>query len=189
MTARSSHGPRPTDAELVLLIDGELDREREAEVRSWVDADGELRRIVSALRLTGRLVEREALARADRAGAGSIVDSVMARVERATALESSARDRGRRSVAGTALVVAAAAAAVIWLPRLATTDRLPPVAAVADSASDAVVAEPPVPSTEIDAVDFGARAGSIFYVRSGVATTAVVWLSDDDGVEARPDVP
>jgi Ni,Fe-hydrogenase maturation factor len=38
----------------------------------------------------------------------------------------------------------------------------------------------PEPAVSIDAVDFGANAGTIFYVPSDHGTTTVVWVSDDE---------
>lgn len=191
MTSPPFRGPRPSDAELVLFVDGELDAERTAQVFAWLDADAELRSVVSSLRLVGRLLERDALEQADRAGAESIADAVMERIARERA--SDARHRARRSL-GTAIVLAAAAAAFVWVRAGGSPEPPAPTAAIAPpvaprAAPDDVGAQAGEPTTEIDAVDFGARAGTIFYVPSGVATTAVVWLSDDDGPEPRPDHP
>jgi anti-sigma factor RsiW len=182
---------RPTDAELVLFVDGELDAERGAEVASWLAGDEELRGIVRLLRLGGRIVETDALDRADRAGADGIADAVMARIAREERIV--ARHRLRRAI-GAAIVVAAAAAAFVWVRSAAKPEPTAPTAAVAPLPAPHAPGDDPAastePTTEIDAVDFGARAGTIFYVPSGAATTtAVVWLSDDDVAETRPDHP
>jgi hypothetical protein len=97
--------------------------------------------------------------------------------------------------AGAAVVIAAAAAVMIWIgtpPRPERLARLDVVSAspsaslgaghVASSAPELAVADDREHGVVVSAVDFGSRLGAIFYVpaeSAGSATTTVVWLADD----------
>jgi len=41
------------------------------------------------------------------------------------------------------------------------------------------------PAVLVDAIDFGAHTGTIFYIPTGTHTTTVVWLTDDESGEVR----
>ena len=170
----------PTREELMRLVDGELDPARAAEVEAFVRADARARAYVESLKFAARLVEIEALERADAGGADGIAALVMAEVEKTRERGVPARVSGRVRVVVAGAALAAAAAAVLWATR---DDRVPytPTAVAAGVTLPTPAHDEEAPTTEVLAVDFGARAGTIFYVPSGAATTtAVVWLTDDD---------
>jgi hypothetical protein len=73
-------GPRPTDEELMLFADGELEGARRDEVADHVAADPIARRKVAALRFAGDLVCETALEGASPAD--GIADAVMAQIAR-----------------------------------------------------------------------------------------------------------
>jgi len=198
----------------MLYVDGELDGERGAVVRAYLDRDASARSKVAALRLASSLVCEQALDSA--IPADDIAGGVMAKIaagavkmepapldepEAKRALdevrrERPANDNSRSILVLTAIAVAAAAGMMIW-GRSATPPgpvaQNEPVSIEATAPRSAlpptIVPEPGLvaedePGVEIAAVDFGARVGTIFYVSNGVAapsaTTAVVWLNDDD---------
>jgi len=173
---------RPTDQELMLYADGELDARRAAEIDAVLAADPRSRAIVAALRRASDALASDALDRADAAGADSIADGVMAAIEREAGVPrmGSVREiRRSRNVGIGALVLAAAAAVAFFVGR-------PHPTTVAVRSND-TVHEPSFVGAVIDVVDFGARPGTIFYVPSeDESTTAVVWLTDDD---VNPDDP
>jgi anti-sigma factor RsiW len=174
---------RPTDQELMLYVDGELDARRAAEIDAQLAADPRARAVVSALRRAADLLSSDALDRAEDAGADSIAGGVMAAIEREAGAARPARNvlsvRRSTNVSVGAFVFAAAAAVAFLLFRPQTTT-------VAVHPSD-TSHEPSFVGAVIDVVDFGARPGTIFYVPSeDESTTAVVWLTDDD---VNPDDP
>jgi anti-sigma factor RsiW len=184
---------RPTSEDLMMFVDGELDPARAAEVEAFVQSDEDARATVEGLRVAGEIVSGAALEAADRAGAGDIADRVMRAVEAGgagvTDLVEHRRAKSRRPlvIAGAAWGAAAVAAAVaFWVngPKINSLGEGPApmtMKAVGSVIADSVAAMAPSASAEVDAVDFGARAGSIFYVPSdGVGVTAVVWLTDDE---------
>jgi len=179
---------RPTSEELMMLVDGELDPARAAEVQALVDADPEARATVEALRTAGEIVSSAALEQADRAGAGGIADNVMRRIDGVADLDVHRRAKSRRTltIAGAVWAAAGVAAALaFWVhaPKIqpyVTHPEPMAIRSVGDVIAGGVGAIAPA-AAEVDAVDFGARAGSIFYVPSDeVKMTAVVWLTDDD---------
>jgi anti-sigma factor RsiW len=184
--------PRPTGEELMMFVDGELDPVRAAEVQAFVESDPDARATVEALGIAGEIVSESALERADRAGASDVADRLMHAIEadRAGVVDLGARRRGRLTrpwaFAGPAWATLAVAAAVaIWVnvPKIHPDTGPMVMIGSANKAIEKTAAVVAATSAEVDAVDFGARAGSIFYVPSdGVGTTAVVWLTDDDGV-------
>ncbi len=204
----------PTDLDLMLYVDGELDEERCVEIRAYIERDADARAKVAALRLASDIVYESAFEGADKAD--DIASLVMEQISREPPTPGQvtpggrgggeherdkarngkpANDNARGIFALTALAVAAAAGLMIW-GRTVPTPM--PVAhhepAVVDSTAVAPSPQPSVnepkpegddePGVEIAAVDFGARVGTIFYVSDGAAashaTTAVVWLNDDD---------
>ncbi len=155
------------DLELMLLHDGELERERAQRVRAARLHSPELGRRLDALSSLGDLVREWA---ADR--------SVDAARERRALL---ARRRRRVllsacSVAGACLVAWARTSgptASEGPSKSASVRALPEVVAVAAVAVKA--GEPPV---LVESVDFGRRAGAIFMLENDSAPTTVVWLPD-----------
>lgn len=203
MSAAPRSAQRPTDEELMLFVDGELDPAREAEVAAHVASDPIGRRKVLALRFAGEVLretQREASAPLDLADAvmGQI-DALDRSISRVVPLDA-ARRRGvaRRIYAMAAVAVAAAAALAVWARAGAVVESSPSMAvSVLPSPSLGLVAPPPEPEpeaqplqehgAEVAAVDFGARTGSIFYVPTEAAernVLAVVWISDAE--VARP---
>jgi hypothetical protein len=204
-----SAAARPTDEELMLFVDGELEGARLEEVEAFAERDVSARRKVAALRLSGSLLRERALAPSIADG---IADTVMAKIvssngagkvipirslaDGTTAAPKPSNDNARRIFAIAAVAVAAAAAFLVWQksnspvvsPQAPVAAlRLPPPALTMAKTADAVP-QPAKPesegrSVEVASVDFGAKSGSIFYVPSDVApsmkTTAVVWINDD----------
>ena len=138
----SFKGNPPSDLELMMYFDGELDEPRRSEVESYVGADLGARGKLSGLRITSALVQRQT---ASLTAADDIADLVMAKlaangtaahpvppapvIAPAAPIQApqllpqplpaparpAANDNGRRIFVGlTALVAAAAAALAIW---------------------------------------------------------------------------
>lgn len=78
MSTHEPLGPRPSDEELMMLLDGELDEPRRAEVASWAGSDAELGGKLDGLGLVSSLV-REGAGVDSRAD--GIADAVMAELE------------------------------------------------------------------------------------------------------------
>jgi anti-sigma factor RsiW len=165
----------PTDRDLMLYADGELDPGRAREVEAHVAGNPRARAIVAALRQEADLLASAALDSA--AAADSIADSVMAAIDSEPARPSLApvrQLRRSRSVAyaGAFFAAAAAIALATLLPRNRHEEARGPVGPAE---------APGFVGAVIDVVDFGARPGTIFYVPSeDESTTAVVWLTEDD---------
>src|SRR5260370_5168939 len=71
----------PTDQELMLYVDGELEVGRAAEIDAPLAADPRSRAVVAALRRGAKALASDALERAEASGADSIADGVMAAIE------------------------------------------------------------------------------------------------------------
>ena len=175
-----------------MFVDGELDDERASEVLAFIAVDADARAIVAGLRLAGTLLASDALSDEYAGAADEIADRVMLAVAPPSATQATVaspateptnvrplRSHARAQWAAVAsLALAAAAAWTLWIKGHS--------AVVVERNKDAapVVAEQELGSNhataEVDAVDFGARAGTIFYIPSEGSTTAVVWLTDDD---------
>ena len=178
-------GTAPTDLELMLWVDGELDAARAGEIRELVERDPRLRALVGALREGAELVTEEALRHADLEGADSIADNVMEAIDAAASRHLIApvkRAPAWRAPAAAAMAIALAAAAAWTLifPR-----ELKPVAnrtpTSISSGATASTEETTILGVSIDVVDFGARPGTIFYVPSeDESILTVVWLTEDD---------
>ena len=175
----------PTDQELMLWADGELDPRRAAEVEALVLTNPRARAIVAALRQGSEVLAFDALDRAQASGAGSIVDGVMAALDKEPADDEAAAASTARvapvrhlrpwrtAVAASVFAAAAAAAVVVFLPR---ASRVAAPVGPGESETQATFS-----GAVIDVVDFGARPGTIFYVPSeDESATAVVWLTEDD---------
>lgn len=162
-TERKTGGSRPTDQELMLFADGELEGARRDEVAAHVAADPVAKRKLAALRLTSDLVRDAALGASAKLADG-IADDVMARIaaeagplpkpaEKVVSLDGARADRARRDEdparaakeqAGrsrtiftlAAVAVAAAAAMAFW-------GRQPPETPVAMHDAPTAVAPPP----------------------------------------------
>jgi anti-sigma factor RsiW len=163
----------PTDQELMLWADGELDPRRAAEVEALVLSNPRARAIIAGLRQGSEVLTFDALGRAQESGADSIVDGVMAALDKETARVAPVRHLRpwRTALAASVVAAAAAAAVVVFLPRAGRVAAVPGESAIEPAFSGAV----------IDVVDFGARPGTIFYVPSeDESATAVVWLTEDD---------
>jgi negative regulator of sigma E activity len=176
---------------LMLHYDGELPPPEAALWLARLESDAESRAVFDGLQLVGDAVR--ALAAVDGPGADGIADRVMQRIHGAQAAEPRHWPR-LRAVAGLGGALALAACLALWLhagPR--GTAALPSPAAVL-SAPLAAVLEPQAtssapdpaadeadsaPTVAIEAVDFGARNGSIFMVPTGDTATPVVWVMDD----------
>ena len=150
---KSHAAARPTDEELMLYADGELEEASIAEVEAHLAVDAASRQKVAALRLAGELVRERALD--DQVGGLSdgIADAVMAKIaaangaapeaakvvdlgeRRAAVLGERARegvarkDTGRSIMMFAAVAVAAAAGMMIW----GRTEAPPPARSCNDS--------------------------------------------------------
>jgi anti-sigma factor RsiW len=167
-----SNGRLPTDEELMLFADGELDEGRAAEVAAIVASHPRARAVVAALRQASDVLASDALEHASVAD--SIVDGVMDAIDAEPARVAPVRHLrpARTAIVAGLVAMAAAVALVFYLPRGGHA----PVGS-AESPVQPVLAHGAV----IDVVDFGARPGTIFYVPSeDESTTAVVWLTEDD---------
>lgn len=192
---------RLSPRDLMLLHDGELDADAEAELLAALEADEAARAELDGLVQLGDFL-REAHASvpvhapadvsADRPFV-SVADSVLAALdepalrgvpqapERPVALASQ-RERGW--VVAVGVTLAAAAAGVLWLRSSHPVESASPTASLSrPTAPEAPsVAGPPTPAAEEDpvaivSVDFGGNDGTIFVV--GDESTPVVWLADD----------
>lgn len=240
MTRAQAAGAPPTDLELMLYFDGELDEPRRSEVEAFLATDRGAR-ARGQLGLMGAVAEHARRAALDGPAQGGahpadgIADAVMARIaagapsdvdpsnmdieapaERARAPERPrvnearaigrakggdeaagrpANDNARTIFALAAVAVAAAAGLTIWarteptMPDAYVASSSPPAEELTAEAADPPLddgpteapsaASDPDPGVEVAAVDFGARSGSIFYVPTEAATTAVVWVPDE----------
>jgi anti-sigma factor RsiW len=176
----SPEGPLPpTDEEIMLWFDGEGDAHRAAEVEAFVAKNPRARAIVAALREAASIVASDALARAGATGADSIADGVMAAIEREPSRVVPLPIRSPRArrfpLASIGVLAAAAAAAlIVFFPHAKEGPLGTGETARAPSAAS-------FSGVVVDIVDFGARAGTIFYEPSDDdSAVAVVWVTEDD---------
>jgi anti-sigma factor RsiW len=203
MSAAPRTAAPPTDEELMLFVDGELEATRDAEVAVHVASDPTSRRKVLALRLVGDVLRETSSESSMPVG---IVDTVMGKIDaldrpasRVVSLDAARTKAAARRIYSMAAVAVAAAAAIAVWARAGTEPGASPsaVAVMAPSPSLDVSAPPPERPIEVQAVeehgaevaavDFGTRTGSIFYVPTEAAepsVLAVVWISDSE--VARP---
>jgi anti-sigma factor RsiW len=187
---------RPTDMELMLFADGELDAERAAAVAAWVEHHDEARSKITAMHMLSGIVRHEAEAKS--AGAIDLVDAIMAEVAKepakppkrsaelrwpAARRTSLPRSRGVRAFSAFgAAVLAAAAALLLWTRHEVPAPHARAVAS--GSASPAASADGAHEhGVEVWSVDFGSQSGAVFYVPSEGSesgTTTVVWVSEDE---------
>lgn len=184
---RPPRGAIPTDLELMLWVDGELDAERAGEIRELVERDPRLRALVAALCEGAELVTEEALRHAELEGADGIADNVMEAIDAAASRHLIAPvKRGPAwrapAVAALAFALAAAAAWTLIFPReLTPVAKRTPTSISSGATAASTEKETTVLGVSIDVVDFGARPGTIFYVPSeDESILPVVWLTEDD---------
>jgi anti-sigma factor RsiW len=184
---RPRKGAPPTDLELMLWVDGELDAGRAGEISDYIRTDPRARAVVSALRQGSLTIEEDALRHAELSDADAIADNVMEAIDAAASRHLIApvpRAPAWRAPAIAAISIAFAAAAAwtfIFPHELAkpVAGRSPAVS----SGATAVISnqEEPKEGVWIDVVDFGTRPGTIFYVPSeDESILPVVWLTEDD---------
>jgi anti-sigma factor RsiW len=182
-------GAPPTDLELMLWVDGELEAERAAEIADLVREDPRVRAVVAALRQGSQVIAEEALLHAELANVDDIADKVMEVIDAADAAASrrftAPRKRApawRGPVAAAMGIALAAAAAwtLIFPSELSDVAKRTP--STISSGATAVASEgESITGISIDVVDFGARPGTIFYVPSeDESILPVVWLTEDD---------
>ena len=182
---RTPKGAPPTDLELMLWVDGELDDDRAGEIADHIRTDARARAVVSALRQGSQTIEEDALRHAELSDADNIADNVMEAIEAAASRHLIAPVRRAPAwrapaVAAISIALAAAAAWTFIFPAELTpvAKRVP---AVSSGATAAMPEEESKEGVWIDIVDFGTRPGTIFYVPSeDESLLPVVWLTEDD---------
>jgi anti-sigma factor RsiW len=203
MSQKTGKASAPTDLELMLYADGELDPERREAVALYLAESRAAQRKLAAMGLVSTVVREQAAASASKAD--GIADLVMAAIEAERAHDAASAParppkvvplRPRLVFAFAAVVVAAAAAIALWIgappqpERMARLDGVRGTASTSSGATHAASSAPDAARGEgdsehgvvVSAVDFGARLGAIFYVPTDSATsttTTVVWLADD----------
>ena len=185
---RTPTGAPPTDLELMLWVDGELDADRAGEVADYIRADARAARIVSALRQGSQTIAEDALRHAELSDADNIADNVMEAIDAAASRHLIAPVRRAPAwrapaVAALGIALAAAAAWTLIFPSelVPVSKRAPAPASVSSGATVAAVEEEAKEGVWIDVVDFGTRPGTIFYVPSeDESILPVVWLTEDD---------
>lgn len=203
MTDRPTRGapPRqgapPTDLELMLYADGELDEARVAEVEAWLAGSSAGRSKLSSLQAVSGVIRDSAR---ERSAGVDLTDAIMRRVEgpKAAVPKTPGRpgnDNARIYAVLAGALVAAAAAIFVWLSPGAAPHRpvartmpamtsLAPMGIAPPSASHGPAEADVEHGVEVAAVDFGASTGAVLYIQNGASlsdTTTLVWLSDDSG--------
>lgn len=171
-------------------LDGELAPAETAEAERLLEDSAEARAFLEQLEGVGQVVRAVGLERA--AAAPDLTDAILARVN----AEVSSAPGGARvhflrrawAPLGAVALAAAAMAAVFLRPvpgvvptpvqsaPVAQVESQPEVAAYSAAPADPEGEEE---GAEIESVDFGSRAGTIFMVASGPQVTPVVWLTDE----------
>lgn len=182
---RPPQGAPPSDLELMLWVDGELDAERASELADLARHDPRLRAIVNALRQGSQAIAEDSLLHAELAEADAIADNVMEAIEAAASRHLIApvkRAPAWRAPAIAAVGIALAAAAawtLIFPSELTPLSKRDP--STISSGAPTAAGEGEERGVWIDVVDFGARPGTIFYVPSeDESILPVVWLTEDD---------
>lgn len=202
---------RPTRIELMAFADGEVAPPRALEIERWLAEHPDDRRFVEQLAGLGHLV-REVT---PRGKAPDLTDSIFAAIEREAPVRSGPRlvrsaaqtplpiDPPRPSllsrlrVPSSILVLAAAAALLLWWRSAPTSDPLLLASASpteAPSGSDMIASASAMGDDDvvnddgstINAIEFGAQSGAIFYVRGAAHASAVVWIDDNDSSPLPP---
>ena len=193
-----AHSSLLSSSEVMMYVDGELDGVRLERVAQCAKDDVRVGALVATLVEIGDQVREYVSAQAGVAD-GIVVD-VMAQIDRGASYPGSARsgcadglagsgvdhaDDGARSsiasvgralllrktalAASGGIVMAAAAGIFLWYLAGSGLEEAAHTRGV-DSE----------PTVSVDAVDFGANAGTIFYVAGETGVTTVVWLSEND---------
>ncbi len=188
----------PSDLELMAYADGEVAPDRAAEIERHLVTSPRARALVATFDELGARIREHAEA---SSAAGDVVDNVMARIDAqpVVPIRREATVHPLRSAAPIAAATAAlalAAGIALLVSRVASGPTRDPQAISSGdpqlAPSSALVASAPTPPAEaedrepgvsVDAVEFGAHAGTIFYVPTDTGTTTVVWLTDDDSGE------
>jgi hypothetical protein len=139
----------PTDLELMLYSDGELDAEQARRIRVARLCDADVGVRLARIERVGDFVR--AWARTEGANALSVRRGALRAIER------------RRA----------------WVSVAAALVALAAVAEPPASTGSFELAAVRSPSVAIESVDFGERAGAVFLVETGASATPVVWLTDD----------
>lgn len=190
---------RPSAMELMQYADGELDAGRVAEVEAWLASSDDGRAVVATFGELGAIVRGHADDTAQQAGADRMADDVMARIdeapvsrERVVQLRPEQAGASWVGYAMAGLAAAAAVAFVMWRlagPSVSPLVQNQPSARPSQADPNLIVASAPIPAADledrepgvsVDAIEFGAHTGTIFYVPTDTGTTTVVWLTDDD---------
>jgi anti-sigma factor RsiW len=197
---------RPSDLELMLYGDGELDEGRRAEVEAWLAGDATGRAKLVAMGSVGEALR-------DGASRRELPDGLMEAILEATTgapttapapapktapADLAAARAARRHAEGmrrfyvvAATLVAAAAAVLVWT-RHEEGRAAPGVSSTGAPTSVTQIAQTPNADprsehgVEVWSVDFGAASGAVLYVPSESptsGTTTVVWLSGDESAE------
>jgi ferric-dicitrate binding protein FerR (iron transport regulator) len=158
------------------FYDGELSPAEEQRIATLLAQDPRSRRALDGLELVGEAVRAWADAKAGPAD--GIADRVMAAIATADPPRRLPVRRRRAVVAvAGALAIAASVAVAIGLGRHDVTSG---------QAEQASGETDPVPSADIEVVDFGDQAGTIFLVQAdNDAPTPVVWLEDPEAEECE----
>ena len=189
----------PSDLELMAYADGAVAPDRAAEIERYLSTSPRARALIATFDELGARVREHA--QASSSAAGDVVDNVMTRID----AEPNAPVRrgatvhplrGAAPIAAATAALALAAGIALLVSRVADGPASAPLAASSGdpqlAPSSALVASAPTPPAEaedrepgvsVDAVEFGAHAGTIFYVPTDTGTTTVVWLTDDDSGE------
>jgi hypothetical protein len=198
----------PTPLELMAFYDGELDEARAREVRSWLAANGEGAALVDNFRTLGRQVRRAA---PSPAPPPDLTDRIFAALDaepaappavpqvapaeklapvltlRPAAEPAAAPPRAlpaaRRALrwaplSAAGMVLAAAASLLLWFSPGGGSLSGGPGASGKPTA-------PRVAGIDVNAVDFGAHMGSIYFVANDSQATPVLWIDDDDDDDDR----
>ena len=182
-------GAPPTDLELMLWVDGELEAERAEEIADLVRKDPRVRAIVTALQRGSHVIAEEALLHAELANVDGIADSVMDAIDAEDAAASRRFIAPRKrapawrgpAVAALSIAFAAAAAWTLIFPNQLSQVAKRTTSGVSSGVTAAASEGESTTGISIDVVDFGARPGTIFYVPSeDESILPVVWLTDDD---------
>ena len=190
---------KPSSLELMCYFDGELEAVRASEVEAWLERNPSERKVLDSLQFSQEIFRET---QRDYSSADSIANAVMDRIEKADVktakaqvihlqTPASSRQWPVALVAFGGLAAAAVVALAVW--KLAGPSLLQnaPVSAsrgvtVGSSENSGLSPSSPVsdqdlePSVSVDAVDFGAHTGTIFYVPTDTGTTTVVWLADEE---------
>ncbi|MCA9627965.1 MAG: hypothetical protein KC766_09875 [Myxococcales bacterium] len=173
--------------ELMLLHDGELDPDAESEALERLRVDENAQAQLAGLEQLGDFL-REAERAAAEPSFSSLADAVLERLDEPAlrplgeSHQASSTHPERGWVVAVGVVLAAAAAGLLWIRSSHPVESRPTANLSQPASPQAPSAERPAPVAEEDpvaivSVDFGGNDGTIFVV--GDDSTPVVWLADD----------